>query len=136
MLTWEQISEIDSCGIECGAHSATHPQLDTLAPPAAREEIVLSKLVLEQQLGRQVPTFAYPYGFYNSTVRQLVQQAGYSSACAIKHAMSAVTDDRFALARIIVDSDTDVKRFSRLAEGQGLPVAPKRERIRTKCSIR
>jgi peptidoglycan/xylan/chitin deacetylase (PgdA/CDA1 family) len=132
MLTWEQISEIDASGIECGAHSTTHPQLDTLPPPVAGEQIVSSKSVLEQQLGRRVPTFAYPYGFYSSEVRQLVQQAGYSSACAVKNAMSAVTDDPFALARITVDSNTDVERFYRLIAGHGLRIAPRGERISTK----
>jgi peptidoglycan/xylan/chitin deacetylase (PgdA/CDA1 family) len=133
MLRWDQISEINASGIECGAHSNSHPQLDTLLSVTAREEIIFSKKLLEQYLGCEVSTFAYPYGFYNPTVRQLVQQEGYSSACAVKHAMSTMTDDRFALARIIVNSEVDVHRFSRLIIGQGLRIAPERERIRTKA---
>jgi peptidoglycan/xylan/chitin deacetylase (PgdA/CDA1 family) len=133
MLTWDQISDISGSGIECGAHSNSHPQLDTLLPVTAREEIIFSKVVLEQYLNCQVSTFAYPYGFYNATIRQLVQQGGYSSACSVKHAMSAMTDDRFALARIMVNSDTGVDRFSRLIDGHGLHIAPKRERMRTKA---
>jgi peptidoglycan/xylan/chitin deacetylase (PgdA/CDA1 family) len=118
--------------VECGAHSHSHPQLDTLSPVAARDEIVRSKTILENHLGRQVSTFSYPYGYYSSTVRQIVQQAGYSSACAVKHAMSAITDDRFALARIIVEADTDVESLGRLLAGEGLRVAPIRERVQTK----
>jgi peptidoglycan/xylan/chitin deacetylase (PgdA/CDA1 family) len=132
MLTWDQISEIGASGMECGAHSNSHPQLDTLLPAVAREEIISSKTVLEQHLGLEVSTFAYPYGFYSPAVRQLVQQEGYSSACAVKHAMSAVTDDRFALARIIVDSDMGIDRFSRLISGQRLRITPQRERVRTR----
>src|SRR5947208_737034 len=30
MLTWEQLREISICGIECGAHSHCHRQLDIL----------------------------------------------------------------------------------------------------------
>ncbi len=132
MLTWSQIAEISTSGVECGAHSHSHPQLDTLPPSVARDEIIRSKTILEHHLGRQVSTFAYPHGYYGSVVRRLVQQAGFSSACAGKNAMSATTDDRFALARITVTADTDVEGFGRLLAGRGLRIAPTRERVRTK----
>jgi peptidoglycan/xylan/chitin deacetylase (PgdA/CDA1 family) len=132
MLTWSQIADVQASGIECGAHSRSHPQLDILAPAAARDEIVHCKSELEQQLGRQVATFAYPHGYYSASVRQLVQEAGYSSACAVKHAMSATTDDRFALARIIVTETVDLDGFGHVLAGRGLPVAPVRERVRAR----
>jgi peptidoglycan/xylan/chitin deacetylase (PgdA/CDA1 family) len=132
MLTWGQIAEISASGVECGAHSSTHPELDTLSPGAARKEIIASKMILEQHLGRPVSTFAYPYGFYSPVVRRLVQQGGYSSACAVKQSMSALTDDVFALARIMVTADTSVGRFAEYIKGRGLRVAPRRERVRTK----
>jgi peptidoglycan/xylan/chitin deacetylase (PgdA/CDA1 family) len=132
MLTWSQIADVQASGIECGAHSRSHPQLDILARAAARDEIVHCKSELEHQLGRQVVTFAYPHGYYSAAVRRLVQEAGYSSACAVKHAMSATTDDRFALARIIVTDTDDMDGFGQVLAGRGLPVAPVRERVRTR----
>lgn len=132
MLTWAQVAEISAGGIECGAHSLSHPQLDTLPRAAAAEEIRRSKAGLEQRLGRPVLTFAYPHGYYDSTIRRMVQEAGYTSACAVKHALSASTDDRFALARLMVTAGTDRAGFSDLLAGRGLPVAPARERLRTK----
>lgn len=132
MLTWSQITEINHSGIECGAHSHSHLQLDTLSPAAARDEIVRCKTELEQHLGQRVETFAYPHGYYSSFVRQLVQQAGYSSACAVKHAMSAITDDRFALARIMMTNEIEMDCFSQLLAGRGLPIAPRGERLQTK----
>jgi peptidoglycan/xylan/chitin deacetylase (PgdA/CDA1 family) len=132
MLTWSQIADVQASGIECGAHSRSHPQLDILARAAARDEIVHCKSELEHQLGRQVATFAYPHGYYSAAVRRLVQEAGYSSACAVKHAMSATTDDRFALARIIVTDTDDMDGLGRLLAGRGLPVAPRRERVQAR----
>jgi peptidoglycan/xylan/chitin deacetylase (PgdA/CDA1 family) len=132
MLTWSQITDVRASGIECGAHSHIHPQLDILSPAAARDEIFHCKGELEQQLGQQVATFAYPHGYYSAAVRRLVQEAGYSSACAVKHAMSATTDDRFALARIIVTDTDDMDGFGQVLAGRGLPVAPVRERVRTR----
>jgi len=133
MLSWTQISEISASGVECGAHSHTHPQLDIVSPARAWDEITRSKMELEQHLGRPIETFAYPYGYHSPTVKQLVRQAGYSSACAVKNAMSALTDDRFALARVFVTPEMDVERFGKLVRGEGLPIAPARERIETKA---
>src|SRR5919202_4452273 len=132
MLTWSQIADVQASGIECGAHSHSHPQLDILAPAAARDEIVHCKSELEHQLGRQVATFAYPHGYYSAGVHRLVQEAGYSSACAVKHAMSATTDDRFALARIIVTDIDDLDGFGHVLAGRGLPVAPVRECVQAR----
>jgi peptidoglycan/xylan/chitin deacetylase (PgdA/CDA1 family) len=133
MLTWSQLAGISASGIECGAHSCSHPQLDVLSAATAREEILRSKTILEEHLGCPVMTFAYPHGYYSSTVRQLVQQAGFTSACAVKHAMSGLADDRFALARINVTADTSVEDLAWLLAGRGLPVAPMREKMRTKA---
>jgi peptidoglycan/xylan/chitin deacetylase (PgdA/CDA1 family) len=134
MLTWGQIAEVQASGVECGAHSVSHPQLDLIARASARDEITGGKDQLEQRLGRPVETFAYPNGYYDATVRRLVGEAGYRSACGVKHAMSARTDDCLALARIMVPYTTgmDLEGFGNLLTGKGLPVAPARRRLGTR----
>jgi peptidoglycan/xylan/chitin deacetylase (PgdA/CDA1 family) len=132
MLTWGQIAALDAAGVEIGGHTQTHTQLDTLPPGLAQEQIRGSKLVLEQQLGKRITSFAYPHGYYSSVVRHMVRQAGFLSACGVKHAMSSMKDDRFALARIIVSSGTSLAVFGGLLAGRGLRVAPAGERVRTR----
>ena len=132
MLTWAQVAEVNAAGIECGAHSHTHVQLDTVPLSEAREEIARSKRELEQHLNQPVETFAYPYGYHTARVRELVQEAGFISACAVKHAVSTVDDDRFALSRIIIAADTDVDHFADLVAGRNLRVAPTEEQVWTK----
>ncbi len=132
LLTWAQVAEVNAAGIECGAHSHTHVQLDTVPLPEARDEIVRSKRELEQHLNQPVESFAYPYGYHNAHVRELVQEAGFASACAVKHALSTVDDDRFALSRIIIAADTSVDRLAELVAGRNLRVAPTEERVWTK----
>lgn len=133
MLTWRQIADVNASNIECGAHSYHHFQLDILPERIALKEISQSKTVLEQRLGQAVETFAYPHGYYSLTVRRLVEQAGFSSACGVKHAMSTIGDDRFGLARVIVQADTSVAKLGGLLQGEGLSAAPQREQIRTKA---
>ncbi len=132
MMTWAQIDELGGANVECGAHTHTHPQLDTLSLADAREEITRSKAVLEDHFGQPVLSFAYPHGYHGARVRQAVIDAGFTSCCAVKHAMSSTRDDPFALARLIVTVDTDVEQLSHLLSGKDLPIAPMPEEIRTK----
>ncbi len=132
MLTWDQLIEISTYGIECGAHSHSHPQLDILSRSAAQDEIVRSKSILEHQLGQEISSFAYPYGYYASTVRQQVREAGYTSACAVKHKMSSETSDPFALARLTVVAGTSSDALaSLLTEHRSLDVLTMYKRART-----
>lgn len=132
MMNWQQIAELSAHGIECGAHSHTHSELDTLPQAQAFDEIIHSKAILENKLGQPVLSFAYPHGYHNRTVWQMVQDAGFTSACGVKHAMSSIRDDRFALARIIVSGNTSVTGLAELLAGKGLPISPMCEQIRTK----
>jgi peptidoglycan/xylan/chitin deacetylase (PgdA/CDA1 family) len=120
MLTWQQLTVVDRAGIECGGHTHTHPQLDTLSKAAAQHEIVHCKEELEQHLGHTIKSFAYPFGYYTAQVRQLVAEAGYSSACAVKHALSSDATDALALTRFMVAADTDIQTFARLLTGTGI----------------
>jgi len=132
IMSWEQIREIEANGVECGAHSCTHPQLDMLSPKKAHNEIIQSKSELENELGHAVSTFAYPYGYFNQRVRNTVVQAGYTSACAVKHAMSGLNDDLFALSRIIIRRETTLEQFAEMLKGLNLPITPVKEKFKTK----
>ena len=117
MLTWEQVSEVQQAGIECGGHTMHHPQLDLVATAVARDEIFGCKQALEDHLGQAVTSFAYPFGYYTPAVRQLVQDAGYSSACAVKHAMSSEQADPLTLARLMVKPEHTKDTFGQLITG-------------------
>lgn len=124
MLTWEQIRQLSSLDIECGGHSHSHRQLDILSMSMARDEIVCCKHLLEDQLGREVMSFAYPHGYHSHAVKRIVRETGYTSACAVKYEMSSVTTDPFALSRLSVDADTGREMFAALLTRTG-PVPEK-----------
>lgn len=124
MLDWAGVAALEQAGVEIGGHTLTHPQLDTISIKQARAEIVNNKQELEQKLGHAICSFAYPHGYYSNGVRKVVQEAGYTSACAVKNAMSAPHDDLFALARIIVPWGTEITTFGQLMKGVGMPIAP------------
>jgi peptidoglycan/xylan/chitin deacetylase (PgdA/CDA1 family) len=106
MMGWSQIADAVAAGVEIGAHSVNHVELDTAPRWVAAEEIRRSRAQLTEGLGDTVRSFAYPHGYYSATVRRLVQDAGFDSACAVHDRWSSDRDDRFALARLIVDGGT------------------------------
>jgi len=68
---------LSNAGFEIGAHTVTHPILTTLSPSAVTREVVDCKRSLEQILGREVASFAYPKGRCNAEVVARVRAAGY-----------------------------------------------------------
>jgi peptidoglycan-N-acetylglucosamine deacetylase len=71
-------------GFEIGAHTVTHPILSALSGAALVREVVECKQVLEQILGREVPSFAYPKGRGNAEVARRLEEAGYRSARGLR----------------------------------------------------
>lgn len=132
MLTWEQLEELRDGGVEIGAHSRQHIALDAVSMDRAARELVNSKLELEQRLHVVVNSFAYPFGYHTPALKRLVARTGYTSACAVKNALSHPRDDRFALARFMLTADTTCAQIQRLLSGEGAPMAWTGERPRTR----
>ena len=131
MMTLRQVKEVADCGLEIGAHTVTHPQLDTLSPALVLHELCSPKAVLEDLLGEPVPAFAYPHGYNSPRVRRLVREAGYSSATAVRNALSSTRDDPYRIARLMLKSTDTTAELAFWLEGLGAPVAPYPDRLRT-----
>lgn len=131
MLTWEQVRRLDAEGCEIGAHSATHPELDTLTGSELVGEVRGSRTTLAVGLGHPVRSFAYPHGYHSRAVKEAVRLAGFDSACAVRNILSSADDDRFALSRVTIEADCDTEALARVLDGVGLPVAPRRQQLRT-----
>jgi peptidoglycan/xylan/chitin deacetylase (PgdA/CDA1 family) len=114
ILNWQQIREIQRSGIECGAHSHTHAQLDLLPLEQTKQEIIDSKKLLEEQLQQTVHSFAYPHGYHTAAIKRMVREAGFSSACAVKYETSTKGEDHFALSRLLVGPDITIGEFAAL----------------------
>lgn len=131
MLTGAELSALADDGVEIGAHSMTHPQLDQVSTARAQREIVESKDVLEQLLGRPVVSFAYPHGHHTRVTKELVAAAGYTSAAAVRNMLSHDRDDVYAVARLTVSDSMTPADIGRLLQGRGTRRAPRGELWRT-----
>ncbi len=99
LLSWAEVRELRSNGIEFGSHTRTHPDLTRLSEPQVRRETVESKDAIENTIGGTVTTFAYPYGKFNARVRDIVAQT-FDVACSTNLGTASVESDRFSLERI------------------------------------
>lgn len=108
MLTWAQVKKMAAAGMTIGSHTATHPVLSTLTAEETMKELTASKAALEQELGRPVTLFAYPFGGpadFNRETQALVRKAGYTAACSTILGVNESGANRLALKRVGVHDD-------------------------------
>lgn len=132
-LRWSDLHQLAAGGVELGAHTVSHPELDAVRRRTARLEIATSRHDLQQYLGHAVESFAYPHGYQDRAVRAMVAAAGYTSACVVKNAFASRHDDPMALARILVRSDTSLATMHTWLRGFGAPVDDGRDHWRTRA---
>jgi peptidoglycan/xylan/chitin deacetylase (PgdA/CDA1 family) len=118
-------------GVEIGAHSVSHPRLDELGRSEVTEEIRISRSRIEALLGTDIASFAYPHGAHDQRVMAEVTAAGFSSAAAVRDALSHDGDDPLRIARLTIEATTTQAQVERALAGRGFPVAPRRERPQT-----
>jgi peptidoglycan/xylan/chitin deacetylase (PgdA/CDA1 family) len=132
MLSWPEIGELAALGHEIGAHSHTHPQLDTIPVAAMQREIAGSRGRLQAATRQSVDSFAYPHGYSDSRVRRVVREAGFTSACSVKNALSSPSDPPFTLSRLMVMSTTTDDELVGWLGGRGVPIGRDDERLLTR----
>jgi peptidoglycan/xylan/chitin deacetylase (PgdA/CDA1 family) len=133
MLTSGDLRRLSDYPIQVGAHSVSHPRLDEIPAEEARAEISESACKLEDMLGREIRTFAYPHGAYDRRARSAVMSAGFQSAAAVKNALSHPDDDPFALARWTITAGTSGSQLAQVLQGGLVPKAWQGERGRTRA---
>jgi peptidoglycan/xylan/chitin deacetylase (PgdA/CDA1 family) len=105
-LGWDELAEIEAGGVRIESHGIGHWPLTALGPAEAAREIAVSKLRLEERLGREVEAFAFVKGSqadYRPEHASLVQQAGYKLAFTSVSGANGPGSDRFRLRRYNVE---------------------------------
>jgi len=78
-LTFDQLRHMQAVGHEIAGQTVSHARLTDLSVSAMRREVCVDRERLLAQ-GLAVDAFAYPFGAYSSTARDVVVSCGYSSA--------------------------------------------------------
>jgi peptidoglycan/xylan/chitin deacetylase (PgdA/CDA1 family) len=125
-VTWSQLAEMASAGMEIGSHSRTHPHLTKIPEGQAWIEIRNSKVDLEKRLKVTVDAFSYPFGEMGSdgTIPTQVSRALYKAAVGVE--AGSLQNEFFYLRRTEIFGSMTNADFIRALpwRGQGTSLCP------------
>lgn len=104
-------------GAQIGAHGANHVALTQCDESTLRSELVSSQHYLEDLLGREVKTLAYPYGAVDRRVRDAALAAGYRLGACSLAGINSPERDPLLLARTEIVSLDSGRVFAQKLHG-------------------
>lgn len=108
LLSATDLRDMQTGGMEIGSHTMHHARLTELDDKHMISELSDSKSSLEDVLGREITSFAYPYGAWDRRCASAVRECGYRAACTTRTGWALRDDDPFLLRRLTV-FNTDTK---------------------------
>ncbi len=118
-VDWSEFAELEAAGVRIESHGIAHRPLAEIELDDAVREITLSKLRLEDKLGRTVRSFAYVKGseaHFHPVHVNLVRQAGYEVAFTSVSGANSSAADPLRLRRYNVEPYS-ARTFELVLEG-------------------
>jgi len=94
------MQQVIATGCEIGSSSVTGRKMNLLSDEELRREIVESKQVIEQSIGRSIISFAYPHDYVNEKVKKMVADAGYLFGVCVDEGRRNIWIDLLKIRRI------------------------------------
>ena len=129
MLRAADLPGLEAAGVEIGAHSHTHRQLDLLSESQVADEVARSRDLLAETLGHPIRSFAYPHGYWRAKVLRLVDAAGFDSACTVGEALCTALDHPLALPRLMIRAGTDASVVAAWLDGSRARILRSQHRV-------
>ncbi|MEQ8199794.1 MAG: polysaccharide deacetylase family protein [Syntrophomonadaceae bacterium] len=111
-LTMEQIKTLQADGVEIGSHTRNHIDLKTASYKQQVDEIVVSKQILEENLGVPCLSFCYPTGTYSDITPTIVKDAGYTSAVTVAYGHAVPASNPYLTPRVRVPGWITLDKFA------------------------
>jgi len=108
-MSWEQLGALAEAGWEIGSHTCSHPRLPSLSDEELAHELVGSRSMVAERLGRPCATLAYPYGEHDGRVVEAARVAGYAAAGTLPGRLPRAQS--LAWPRIGIYHGDDERRF-------------------------
>lgn len=99
-LTWQQLKDLEKRGIEIGSHTANHLPLTEMSLDEARNEVKLSKLLMEWNGMKTLYTLSYPNGKYTTDLEDMLKEEEYLAAVTGDAGFNTFDTDPYQLQRI------------------------------------
>ncbi len=123
-MTWDQVQELASAGVEIGNLTASFAHLMDQEPAFVVGQIERANERIQAVLGRKPKLFAYPYGEYGNSLRETVIGGGFIAAFGLHSGVAYPGGDLFALPRFSLNEQLgSIERFRLAAQALPLPVS-------------
>jgi len=100
-LTEQQIKELSADPLfSIQSHTLTHADLTKISAEQLQDEVAGSKKFFEDLTGTQSEMIAFPTGYYNKSVLDAVERAGYKASFAVSDQGLYDHEARFSIPRI------------------------------------
>jgi peptidoglycan/xylan/chitin deacetylase (PgdA/CDA1 family) len=111
LMNSAEVRDLSADGLDIGSHSMMHRWLPGGDDQKLLVDLVDSKRVLEEMLGKPVVGFAYPTGGWNRRVRERIREAGYEYAITVDRGLNTPgrTDVHSLRRAFTPDSATDLE---------------------------
>jgi peptidoglycan/xylan/chitin deacetylase (PgdA/CDA1 family) len=119
-MSWQQVRQLQQAGMEIASHTYSHPFTPFLNKEELRRELSRSKEEIECRIGEPVPSLALPYSFplrhprwplFRDHLGEALNEAGYRCCCTMQRGHVGPHQDLFALRRIPVGREDDLRLF-------------------------
>ena len=122
-MSWDQIRELKSSGVTIGSQTKSHKHLPLISIEDAKQEIDKANVRIKKEIGLRPDLFAYPYGEYNSSVRELIIDRGFKAAFTQSSGALHSYSDKFSLPRFALNERYGgIDRFRLVVNALPLPV--------------
>ena len=110
-VTTEMVKEMISSGWEIGSHGMSH--VDLTKSVSNSEELLGSRILLEEKLSTPITTFSYPFGVMDENIINKVKNAGYQNAVGLGFYAEHNINSQYFLSRIEIKHSTTLIDFEK-----------------------
>jgi peptidoglycan/xylan/chitin deacetylase (PgdA/CDA1 family) len=118
-MSVDQLKEMIAAGWEIGSHTANHYDL-TLNHGLVRDEMLQSRLDIQEALSVTVTSIAYPYGLVDEYIATQAQEYGYFTGMGLGILTEHTWSTLYYLNRREVHGDMDLPAFASLLPWSGI----------------
>ncbi|EJF89383.1 polysaccharide deacetylase family protein [Bartonella tamiae] len=111
IMTVKQMRDWAAHGHEVGSHTLDHIHLTKIKTDQAYEQIVQSKIMLENILGHSIHSFAYPYGDENRELHKIVEKSAYDFAVTTQKGRAQGCEGYYELPRYSIRRNDTIFHF-------------------------
>lgn len=99
ILSKDMIIELSRLGVEIGAHTVDHVKLTQIETTKLIGQVRGSKDKIEQFLGKNIDSFAYPHGAFNKQIAEVVEETGFTNALTCINNYAETAESMFQIPR-------------------------------------